>query len=146
MILSLQDLLSDQQAITVTAASTNSIDLGATGTVYGTTAAIVRDLGKGEPDVDLLVQATEAFTAAGAATLTITLQTDDNSAFSSATDALVLGPFGKAVLVAGWKLPVQYVPNGINERYFRLNYTVATGPMLTGKLTAGVVMGRQTNG
>jgi hypothetical protein len=146
MILSLQDLLSDNQAITTTAASTNSLDLGATGTVYGTTAAIVRDIGKGEPEVDLLVQATAAFTAVGAATLTITLQTDDNSAFSSATDALVLGPFPKATLVAGWKLPVQYMPESINERYFRLNYTVATGPMTAGNLTAGVVMGRQTNG
>ena len=146
MILSLQDLLSDNQAITATAVSTNVIDLGATGTIFGTTAALVRDIGKGEPEVDLLVQATETFTAAGAATLTVTLQTDDNSGFSSAKDVLVLGPFAKTDLIAGWKLPVQYVPDGIAERYFRLNYTVATGPMTAGKLTSGITMGRQTNG
>jgi hypothetical protein len=40
-----QQLFSDSQALTQTAVSTNIIDLGATGTVTGGAAALVRDIG-----------------------------------------------------------------------------------------------------
>jgi hypothetical protein len=40
----------------------------------------------------------------------------------------------------------EFIPRGTSERYMRLNYTVAgTAPTL-GKITAGVVMGSQSNG
>lgn len=128
MILDTENMFSDDQAITVTAASTNVIDLG-----------VDRDIGKGVP-VPILIQATEAFTAAGAATLQVDLETDDNEAFSSASTIWTSGAIGKATLVAGYKFAINYVPRE-NERYLRLNFTVTTGPMTAGKITAGITMG-----
>jgi hypothetical protein len=141
MLLSKQSLLSDQQAITASAASTNIMDLGATGTpIRGN--QLVRDIGAGTP-VGFLAQVTEAFTAAGAGTLTVSLEVDDNSGFSSATTVWTSGAIPKATLVAGYRLPIEYLPKGINERYFRLYYTVATGPMTAGKITAGLMLDGQ---
>lgn len=142
MILSDQNILSDDQAITATAASTNYIDLGAMGTPVKGAAALTRDLGKGTP-VPILVQATEAFTAAGAATLTIDLEVDDNTSFSSATTVWTSGAIGKATLIQGYEALIDYIPKGTNERYVRLNYTVATGPMTAGKITAGITAGKE---
>lgn len=143
MILDNENLLSDDQAVTVTAASTNYIDLGALGTpVKGNT--LVKDIGKGNL-LPLLIQATETFTAAGAATLTIDLEVDDNTGFSSATTVWSSGAIAVADLSAGWKANLNYVPQGTNERYARLNYTVATGPMTAGKLTAGITGGDDSN-
>lgn len=139
MIFDQQTLLSDAQAITVTAVSTNVIDLGPIKT------GIVRDIGKGK-QIPLLVQVVEAFTAAGAATLTVSLQTDDNEAFSSAKTVWTSPALALADLVAGKVIIPEYIPRGTNERYMRLNYAVATGPMTAGKVTAGVTMGNQSNG
>jgi hypothetical protein len=139
MILDAQNLLSDAQAITATAASTNYIDLGAVGSdVNGN--QLTRDLGKGTP-VPLLIQVLTAFTASGSATLTITLEVDDNTSFSSAKTVYTSGAVAKATLVAGYRLPIRYVPKGADERYLRLNYTVATGPMTAGTITAGITGG-----
>lgn len=142
MILSSQSILSDDQAITATAASTNIIDLTATGTPVKGAAALTRDIGKGTP-IPILIQATEAFTAAGAATLTIDLEVDDNSSFSSATTVWTSGAIGKATLVQGYEALIDYLPKGVDEQYMRLNYTVATGPMTAGKITAGIVAGKE---
>jgi hypothetical protein len=137
-------LLSDQQAVTVTAPSTNVIDLRATGRAYKHAADLKRDLGIGA-HVPFLIQVTEAFTAAGAGTLTVELQTDDNEAFASPTTVWTSGAIGKATLVPGYLVGfVNYLPKGVNERYFRLNYTVGTGPMTAGKIVAGVVADVQT--
>ena len=122
--------LTDDQAITVTAASTNVIDLGAD-----------RDIGKGIP-VPILVQATAAFTAVGAATLTVALQTDDNASFSSASTVWTSTAIPKATLVQGYEIPINYVPRE-NERYLRLYFTVATGPMTAGTIVAGITGGDQ---
>ena len=140
MILDNQTLLSNQQAITATAASTNVIDLGPIG--YG----IVRDIGKGKP-IPILVQVTEAFTAAGAATLTVALQTDDNAGFGSPKTAYTTAAIALADLKAGNQITLDYIPRGTNERFMRLYYTVATGPMTAGKVHAGVLHGgHQSNG
>ncbi|MDW9880490.1 hypothetical protein GOA90_25215 [Sinorhizobium meliloti] len=139
MIFDQQTLLSDAQAITVTAVSTNVIDLGPIKT------GLVRDIGKGK-QIPLLIQVVEAFTAAGAATLTVSLQTDDNEAFASAKTVWTSPAIALADLVAGKVIIPEYIPRGTNERYMRLNYAVATGPMTAGKVTAGVTMGNQSNG
>ena len=60
MILSAQQLFSDDQAITATAVSTNVIDLGVAGTPYGAVAALNQDVGKGA-GVPVLIQVTEDF-------------------------------------------------------------------------------------
>ena len=142
MIFSANSLLSDDQAVTASAASTNIMDLGAMGTVYGAAAALSRDLGKGEP-IPLLIQVTEAATAVGAATVQFAIEVDDNASFSSAKVVAQSAAVGKADLVAGWQWNVQYIPKGVDERYMRVYYTVATGPLTAGKFTAGITMGNQ---
>lgn len=136
-------VLSDSQAVTVTAGSTNVIDLGATGTPYGASAALVADVGKGN-DIPLIIEVTEAF--ATLTSLTFSLETDDNAAFSSPT-TVASGP---AVPVASLTLgavinfPAR-LPIGTNERYLRLKYTVAGTTATAGKIFAGIVAARQTN-
>lgn len=141
MILSAQQLVSDDQAITATAASTDYLDLQATGTPYGAAAALVRDIGKGTPVCfDAIV--TEAFN--NLTSLTIALQVDDNSSFSSAT-TVASQTIALASLTVGANFAFEYLPEGVNERYFRLNYTVSGTAPTTGQITAGITGGRQTN-
>lgn len=145
MLFDNQSLLSDAQAVTASAASTNVIDLGDTGRVYGNTVDVTRDIGKGL-GIPLLVQVVEAFAAGGAATLTVALQVDDNEAFASPKTVWTSPAITKADLVPGFVVVPEYIPRGTDERYMRLYYTVATGPMTAGKIMAGVTMGNQSNG
>lgn len=134
-------LLSDQQAITADAASTNVIDLGATGTPYGASSALVRDIGRGEC-VDLSVTVTATFN--NLTSLQVQVQTSpDNSTWTTIESGAVV-PL--ASLVAGYqfKVPSEF-PEGTNARYVRLYYDVTGTAPTTGKVTAGVVASRQTN-
>lgn len=132
MILDKENLLSEDQAVTATANSAGTIDLGGAN--------------KGEGQVkELLVQVTEAFSAAGAGTLTVALETDDNAAFASATTVLTTAAISKTTLAVGYQIPgFGRLPDNL-ERYIRLVFTVATGPMTAGKITAGLTPSRQTN-
>ena len=135
-------LFSNAQAITADAASTDIVDLRATGTVYGAAAALTRDVGKGEC-IPLLIQVVEAFNTL--TSLRVVVQCDDNDSFSSAKDVTEV-TLPLASLTAGRTFPMICVPPGVNERYLRIYYDViGTAPTL-GKVTAGVVMGVQTNG
>ncbi|MEA8727989.1 hypothetical protein PZS04_23550 [Klebsiella pneumoniae] len=129
MLLDQQALFSAAQAITATAASTNVIDTGSN-----------KDVGK-YGDIPLLIQVVEGFN--NLTSLTVTVQTDDNSAFSSAADVLSM-TIPLASLVLGYKSPVITLPMKM-ERYIRLNYTVTGTAPTTGKVTAGVTGGVQTN-
>lgn len=139
-ILSAQQIFSEDQAITASAASTNIIDLGASGTPYDGAAALSRDIGKSE--VPLLIQVTEAFD--NLTTLKIAVETDDNSGFSSATEVLS-ATIALADLTAGKQVPFRFVPQGVNERYVRIYYTVTGTAPTAGKVTAAITMGNQTN-
>jgi len=134
VILDKELLLSDEQAITATAVSTNTIDL----------SAALRDIGAGETIYAVVVVDVD-FTAAGAATLVISLITDDAEALSSPTTILSTPAIGKAALTAGRVPIVIPVPPNIAEQYLGLNYTVATGPMTAGKVTAFLAHSVQTN-
>ena len=129
MLLDQQAIFSAAQAITATAASTNIIDTGSS-----------KDSGKGG-DVPLLIQVVEAFNTL--TSLTVTVQTDDNAAFSTPTDVISL-VIPQASLTVGYKTPVITLPMKM-ERYIRLNYTVTGTAPTTGKVTAGIVDGVQTN-
>lgn len=148
MILSKEQLLSDQQDLAQAAgayASTNHLDLGATGTPYGAAAALPRDIGPGEP-IPLEVVVTEDFASAGAATLTVALQTDNDVAFGSAKTIKTSATIALADLVAGKNIfPDLFVPTDVAERYVRLQYTIGTATTTAGKITAGISGGRQTN-
>lgn len=127
MLLDNELMFSKAQAVTSTAASTNVIDLGPT-----------HDAGVTPGELELFVKVDEAATAAGAATVTLSLETDDNVGFSSATTILTTAAIGKATLVLGYYALRVALPRGC-ERYLRLSYTVATGPLTAGKFTAGLV-------
>lgn len=135
-------LFSDAQAITAVAGSTNTVDLGATGTPYGG-IALVRDIGKGDK-IPLSITVVETFN--NLTSLTVSLQVDDNTSFSSAKTVVVSAPILAAALVAGAQIEVpDYIPQGANERYMRLYFDVTGIAPTTGKVTAGVVAARQTN-
>ena len=139
MIFDKTNLFSDAQAITATAASTNTIDLGPIAT------GITRDIGKGEP-ISLLVQVTTVFdSVADDETLTIALEQDSSETFTP-DKSTTLGVITNAQLkTSGFQLPVQFIPDGIAYRYMRLKYTVTgTGNFTAGAITAGIVAGRQT--
>ncbi len=131
-------LFSDGQAITATAASTNLVDLGA----YDTRMTQARDKGLGT-SVPLEVTVTQSFN--NLTSLTISIEGDDNAAFSSATTIWTSPAYTLAQLATGAKyLLPDSLPAGLTERYVRMKYTVAgTAPSL-GKITAGVSMGRQS--
>lgn len=139
MILSAQQIFSDDQAITASADSTNVIDLGVAGTPYGAAAALNNDKGKGNK-VPILIQVTEAFN---------TLTSLEIKISTGATTALGTTVISKVVpladLVLGYQFPVDVLPDGIDERYLGIEYVVVgTAPTL-GKITAGISMGNQTN-
>jgi len=141
MILSAQQLFSDDQAVTATAISTNVVDLGVAGTPYGAAAALNQDKGKGTP-VPILVQVTEDF-----ATLTSLTVTVEVSAAAGLTSPVVLASevIPVADLVAGKQTFMQCLPNGADLRYLGVRYTVTGSNATAGTITAGVSMGNQTN-
>ncbi len=139
MITSQNLIYSDKQAITATAASTNVIDHGANGTVYGATAPVRRDQGKGGK-VPILIQITEDF--AGATALTVEVQVSANEAFSSPKTVASATRSGAANLKAGAQFSIDRLPLGTDERYSRLNY-VPTGTVTAGRVTAQITMGNQ---
>lgn len=141
MIFSLNNLFSDQQAITGNAASTNHIDLGAVGTPYGAAAPIGRDQGKGNK-ICLLAQVTEDFDAL--TSLAISVQQDSDSGFGTA-ETLLTETVLLADLIAGKQMNLDVVPRGSNKRYLRMNYVVTGTNPAQGKITAGITLGNHSN-
>lgn len=141
MIFDNELLLSDDQAITATAASTNYWDRGATGTPVRAVGPLSSDAGKGN-DIPVSIVVTETFN--NLTSLKVDLQVDNDSAFGSpktVQSTVVLA----ADLVQGKKVPPMEIPEGTDERYVRLNYTVTGVAPTTGKVNAGVVADIQSN-
>lgn len=132
MILDKQNLFSEDQAVTVTANSTNIIDLG------NDDSAVQALNEKGE--LELFVQVTTAF--ANATSMSVTLTSDDSSTFASETTVLASAAVAEASLVAGYQFKLGKLPR-INEQYIRLTYTVV-GTHNAGAVTAGLILDRQT--
>lgn len=130
---------SNAQAVTATVASTNLIDLGATGTSYGHAAALLRDNGIGAR-VPLLAQIVEAFN--NLTSIDIALEGSIDEAFTSPVvienQTILL-----AAAVLGRQLKLDFLPRGTIYRYLRMKYTVAGSAPTTGKITAGIVAGIQ---
>lgn len=141
MIFDKETMFCEGQAITADAASTNYIDLGATGTPYGSDTALTRDIGKGCL-VPLSVNVVAAFNTL--TTLTVSLQADDNTAFSSAA-TVASKSYTLAELTGGQLAFPDYIPEGSNQRYLRLFFDVGGTNPTTGQITAGVVAGRHSN-
>lgn len=122
--------VSDGQAVTASAASTDVIDFGQANPNTG-----MDDRSK------MVITVDESADAAGAATVTFSVQDSaDNATFA---DVAVTGAIGKASLAAGKQVVIP-MPTKL-RRYCRVYYTVATGPLTAGKFSAQVVTGIQQN-
>mgnify|MGYP003572050078 CR=1 FL=1 len=139
MDFSAQQIFSDDQAITASTDSTNVIDLGVAGTPYGAAAPLNQDVGKGSK-VPLLVQVTEAFD--NLTSLEIKVSTGSTNALGT---TIVSQTILLADLVVGKQISIDVLPNGITERYLGIEYVVTGTAPTTGKITAGITMGNQTN-
>lgn len=133
MILDNRTLLSDAQAIVATANSTNILDQLGLGVMRdGVQLTRKQNFAK----IPLMCQVVEDFN--NLTTLDFVLQTDEDEAFGSATEVMRV-TVALAKLVAGYQLPMEYLPRGPLERYFRLRYEVTGAAPTLGKITSGIV-------
>lgn len=152
-------LLSNAQAITTTAASTNLYDVTGTGSgsapnqIFGTSTVFGADIGQGDGAVRPTAYFTvpTAFTSSGSsATLTIAIQAaiDNGSGSpSSYTTIVQTDAITTATLAAGTNFSIPIPPLTAGEalpRFYRFNYTVASGPFTAGTLTAGILLNPPT--
>lgn len=129
-----QEEFSDSQLLTITAISTNVIDL-TQGVTSPATLTLI-DIGTGE-DVYLVIQVDVALTSAGATTCTFTLESDSTADLAtSPTVHYTSAAIPKATLVAGYEVLKLKLPAGSYERYLGVRYTVATGPFTGGSVSA----------
>lgn len=118
--------LSSAQAVTATAVSTNTIDLGT-----------ARDIGSGN-DLYAIVTVDTTATAAGAATVNFQVISSASANLSTPTIIVQTDALAKTELTAG-RRPINIcIPNSavlalpIGQRYLGLQYTVGTGPLTAG--------------
>lgn len=131
MLRDVQTVLSDNQAVTVTAFSTNSYDVG--------NSSPLRNLGR--KDMRALCKVRTAATAAGAATVQIDIGEADDSAGTNFTPFFSTAAIGKATLVAGY-VPVDVpLPDTGTKRFIMARYTVATGPLTAGNFDFDLSIG-----
>lgn len=126
--------LSDAQAVTAAAASTNVVDLGRlfTGNTY-------RDIGAGEKKAWLVLTVTETFDDSGDdSTVAIKMETDTDEAFGSAVDIWDIVTL--AALTPAGTQKIYPLPSANWERYARLYYTPGNGNLSAGKITAQIVL------
>lgn len=125
MIIDAYTRFSNAQAITSNAGSTNVVDLNA-----------VRDIAVGQP-LYVVCQVTTAFTDSSSnSTVTVTVEDDNNSGFSSAATALqTIGVFA-ALSAVGTQLIVPLQLGVITQRFIRLKYTLANGNLSAGAVSA----------
>lgn len=121
---------SDKQAITATAASTNLVDLG-----------IARNIGVGD-DLYLVLLVTTAFTDSGSdSTVTPSLETATDAAFTSPVTVATYDVFAALAAVGASQIHKLKVGTaaGAYLRYIRVKYTLANGNLTTGAITSFIV-------
>jgi len=128
MIVDVKNMFSDAQALTADAVSTNVIDLAATNTL--------KDIGAGQP-LYLVFKVTTVLDSAGeAATLTLTLESDDNTSLSSATTHWTSEAIAEATLVAGYTRVIALPVEKTYQRYLGVRYNAGTEDFTSGNVTA----------
>lgn len=120
---------SDDQALTATAASTNTIYLGNTSDV----------------PLRLIIGVSTVRTNVGASTLDITVQTETDADFGSPTTVLTLPQLAAASFDSTGILYDVELPRSIAEKYVRLYYTVGTEDFTVLKIYAYLTPASQTN-
>ena len=103
MIIDTSLVFSSQQAVTVSAPSTNMLDLGATGTPYGASVPLVRNVGEGAR-LDLAVTVASAF--AGLTSLQVAVQTSPDGVTWTTVDAGEVAP-ASALAMARERVPAR---------------------------------------
>lgn len=122
--------VSNEQAVTVSAASTDSIDFGQANPNVGL-----------DDRSNMVITVDESAAAVGAATVTFSVQDSaDNATFA---DVAVTAAIGIASLAAGQQVVIP-MPTKL-RRYCRVYYTIGTGPLTAGKFSAQIVTGIQQN-
>jgi hypothetical protein len=124
MIMDKSNLFSDEQAVTSTAAGAYVVDLGK------------GDAGPSEA-ISLVVTAKGYATAAATTVELKTADTVSSGALVSAT-TVAQYPVTSAAIVAGGKIVSDRLPHGM-KRYAGLNYSVGSGGLTSGTMTAGLV-------
>ena len=117
--------LSDAQALTTTAVSTNTIDLG-----------VARDMGAGE---ELYVYFTVPTALAGGTSVTFQVITSAAAALTSPTIVGSTNAIVTASLVAGYKTAVRINPSvfATGQRYLGAQYTIV-GTYTSGTVTCDI--------
>lgn len=134
MILDKQALLSEDQALTTTAVSTNVIDMGADAAEI---QAFIEKAG------DLLVQVTEALESG--TSVQVQVQVDDAEGFGSLVTLLETAAVVTADLITGYQFRLGALPPHTSKRYLRIRYLIV-GTYDAGTVFAGFVNAKQTNG
>jgi hypothetical protein len=120
-------VMANAQVVTTTAASTSFIDTLAAGDSF-------------YPGARFFALVDTAIVGQGATTVSVILQTDSDSGFATAEVDLLTSPaIVETTLVAGAVLIDAVIPFGC-KRYLRAYWTVASGPVVTGKLDARIVL------
>lgn len=147
MILDKMSLLSDDQDLSQAAGSYYSdimkLDAAARTTSVDAPSGVVHDPGKSAFN-QFLCQVTETFTSGGAATLTVSLETSTDEAFTSPVTLVSSKTFALAELVAGTHLLPESIPYGCLA-FLRVKYVIGTATTTAGTATAGFVLGLQSN-
>lgn len=131
MMRDVQTVLSDNQAVTVTAFSQHSYDEGA--------GSPLRNLGRKELRAVCRVRTTVL--AAGAATVVTELGEADDAAGTNFTALFTTAAIGKAALVAGATVFDIPLPDTGVRRFLMARYTVGTGPLTAGSFDLDLVLG-----
>lgn len=138
MIFDANNMFSNAQALTSTAKSTDTVDMGPNSHAKNSQGQ--------ERDLEIVIYINTTFTDTGNdATLTVQVRSSPNSDMSSPVVHDVSDTLLFAEMVAGTR--VRFKPRIPIDagRYLDLNYVVASGPFTAGALSAGVVAARQTN-
>ena len=140
--------LSDAQAITTTAISTNVIDLatlrkGGSAAAGDISANVQQDWGNGLHDNWAVVRVNTALT--GGTSLAVTLETADNAALSVGQTVLATsGTVVAASLTKGTSLILIRLPSALYKRYLGFRYTVV-GTFGAGSVDAYIASDPQSN-
>ncbi len=125
-----QARLSNAQAVTASAASSNYYDFG---------AAVDAGVGNAIP-----VNCSVDTTFNTLTDLTVTIQTDDNTSFTSATTVFASAAIPLASLTAGAQIKLPAIKGGL-ERYVRAYYTVGGSNPTLGKINLSLGDNAQAN-
>ncbi len=137
MFIDKQAEFSNSQAVTATAISTNTYDTGGG-------LNTLKDLGGINTGSFLVIQVDATATAAGAATVTFSVESDSTADLATSPTVHYTSPaIAKTALVPGYELRIP-LPSGSYERHIGVRYTVGTGPLTAGAFSAFITNDPQT--